>query len=89
MLDKIKRYESDRDLGVWRLRVTYGAGEGHFGPADRLLESLRSHPNGEGAARIGRVEAREPTRAPVILETAIGGERPLDLLSGAELPRIC
>ncbi len=57
--------------------------------ADRLVESLRSHAHGEGAARIGRVEAREPTRSPVILETAVGGERPLDLLSGADLPRIC
>jgi hydrogenase expression/formation protein HypE len=57
--------------------------------ADGLLETLESHALGQGAARIGRVEALEPGRAAVILETAIGGERPLDLLSGAELPRIC
>jgi len=57
--------------------------------ADGLVQTLKGQKHGEGAARIGRVEAREAIRAPVILATAIGGERPLDLLSGSELPRIC
>jgi hydrogenase maturation factor len=34
------------------------------------------------------VELREG-QAPVVLRTAYGTERPLDVLSGSELPRIC
>jgi len=26
---------------------------------------------------------------PVVMKTMVGGERPLDLLSGLDLPRIC
>jgi hypothetical protein len=40
VLDKIKRYESLPAEGTWRRRITYVAGEGRFGPFDRLLESL-------------------------------------------------
>lgn len=57
--------------------------------AGRLLAALRSHPQGRGAAVIGTVAGVVPGGAPVVLRTAIGGERPLDLLSGADLPRIC
>ena len=56
---------------------------------DRLLATLRSHPQGAGAAVIGAVEPAVDGAAPVVLRTAIGGDRPLDLLSGADLPRIC
>ncbi len=56
---------------------------------DRLLQTLRSHGLGKGAARIGRSEPRKDGQALVLLKTAIGGERPVDLLSGSELPRIC
>jgi len=55
----------------------------------RLLQALQGHPLGRGAAWIGRTEARKSTQAAVILKTSIGGERPVDLLSGSELPRIC
>jgi hydrogenase expression/formation protein HypE len=55
----------------------------------RLLQVLHGHPLGRGAARIGRTETRKSTQAAVLLKTAIGGERPVDLLSGSELPRIC
>ncbi len=55
----------------------------------RLLDAMRSHPLGREAARIGRAEAAVRGRAPVRLESAAGGSRPLDLLSGADLPRIC
>lgn len=57
--------------------------------ARRALEALKGHPQGVGAAEVGRVEAAVPGRSLVALETVSGEERPLDLLSGAELPRIC
>jgi hydrogenase maturation factor len=44
---------------------------------------------GEEAAVIGRVEATAVGSPPVVLQTTVGGERPLDLLSGLDLPRIC
>jgi len=55
----------------------------------RLLEALRSHPQGQGAAVIGRVLPPAKGQVPVSLRTRIGGDRPLDLLSGMDLPRIC
>lgn len=57
--------------------------------AERALETLREHPLGRGAAAIGRVVARRDGHAPLVLATAIGGERPLDMLTGLDLPRIC
>ena len=59
------------------------------GDADKALACLRSHPAGREAVRFGCVEERVAGRAPVALHTTIGGERPVDLLSGANLPRIC
>jgi hydrogenase expression/formation protein HypE len=55
----------------------------------RALDALRGHPLGRGAATIGRVEARRSGQVPVALRSAYGVERPLDVLSGSELPRIC
>jgi hydrogenase expression/formation protein HypE len=57
--------------------------------AEMLVEALRSHPQGAGAAVIGRVVERGAGEGPVALRTSSGGLRPLDLLSGADLPRIC
>jgi hydrogenase expression/formation protein HypE len=57
--------------------------------ADRALAALHSHPQGRDAALIGRVEDRGAGQVPVVLATRVGGHRPLDLLSGSELPRIC
>lgn len=51
--------------------------------------ALRAHELGREACVIGRVEAAGKNLAPVVLETVIGGQRPLDMLSGADLPRIC
>ncbi len=56
---------------------------------DRAVAALKEHPSGRDAAVIGRVEAGVAGAAPVILETHTGGTRPLDLLSGTDLPRIC
>jgi hydrogenase expression/formation protein HypE len=57
--------------------------------ADRALEVMRKHPKGEGATVIGRMVEGEKGAPPVIMKTRVGGERPLDLLSGHDLPRIC
>ncbi len=57
--------------------------------ADRLVAAWRQFPEGEGAAVIGSVHERGPGQVPVTLRTGFGVERPLDLLSGTDLPRIC
>ena len=59
------------------------------GDADRLVAALRGAPDGAGATRIGHVEEPRSGAAPVALRTHVGGERPLALLSGVDLPRIC
>ncbi len=40
VLAKVRHYEQAGALGPWRRRITYAAGEGHFGLADTLLESM-------------------------------------------------
>ncbi|GAA0354787.1 hydrogenase expression/formation protein HypE [Actinoallomurus spadix] len=55
--------------------------------ADAALAALRAHPLGAGAALIGRVAA-DPEGL-VLLNTAFGGTRIIDLLVGDPLPRIC
>lgn len=55
--------------------------------APRVLENMRTHPRGEGAACIGHVTAGP--RGTVIVQGSIGGRRVLDLPSGEPLPRIC
>ena len=57
--------------------------------ADRVVKVLNGHPLGEGAVRVGRVTALEAGGAPVVLRTLYNTDRPLDLLAGSELPRIC
>ena len=55
--------------------------------ADRALAAMRGHPLGAGAAIIGHV-ANDPAGI-VLLKTAFGGTRIVDLLVGDPLPRIC
>lgn len=55
--------------------------------ASAALSAMRAVPEGKDAAMIGRVTAKYPGR--VVLDTAFGGERLLQKLSGAQLPRIC
>ena len=55
--------------------------------AGAALAALRSHPHGADAAIIGEV-LTEPAGM-VLLRTAIGGSRVLDMLVGDPLPRIC
>ena len=59
------------------------------GEAEAALAILRGHAHGPRAAVIGRVESRSSEQAPVVLQTPFGTTRVLDLLAGAELPRIC
>ena len=55
--------------------------------ADDALAALRSVSGCERAAEIGQVA--EDQRGLVIVETAFGGRRVMDLLVGDPLPRIC
>lgn len=55
--------------------------------AEAALAALRGHPLGREAARIGRVVDAHPGL--VVLETAVGGTRVVDMLPGDQLPRIC
>ena len=57
--------------------------------ADRALEAFRSHPQGRSAAIFARVEGSTEGEIPVVMETEVGSTRPLDMLSGTDLPRIC
>jgi hydrogenase expression/formation protein HypE len=54
--------------------------------ADDALATLRAHPLGGDAAIVGEVVA-PPTL--VLLDTAFGGRRVVDMLAGDPLPRIC
>jgi hydrogenase expression/formation protein HypE len=51
------------------------------------LAALRAHPLGRGAVDVGEIVA-EPA-ATVVLRTAFGGTRIVDMLVGDPLPRIC
>jgi hydrogenase expression/formation protein HypE len=55
--------------------------------AENTLATLRNLPGCEGAVDIGEVH-REP-RGMVLMQTAFGGRRVMDLLVGDPLPRIC
>ena len=55
--------------------------------ADDILAKMQTHPLGKAAAIIGEIVADHPKK--VLLETAIGGRRILDMLAGEMLPRIC
>jgi hydrogenase expression/formation protein HypE len=55
--------------------------------ADAALSALQAHPLGVSAALVGEVRADPPGL--VLLETAFGGTRVVDMLAGDPLPRIC
>ena len=63
--------------------VAFVAPEG----AEAALAALRSAPGCEAAAEIGEVGDEPPGM--VLVETAFGGRRVMDLLAGDPLPRIC
>jgi hydrogenase expression/formation protein HypE len=71
----------------------YVANEGRFAvfvPAaqvDAALEVMRKAPVSQESVRVGKVE-ESPGRT-VVLQSRIGGNRVVDMLSGEQLPRIC
>jgi hydrogenase expression/formation protein HypE len=71
----------------------YVANEGRFAAivpaaqADRALEVLKKVPVSQGSVRVGSI-VKNPGRT-VVLQSRIGGNRVVDMLSGEQLPRIC
>jgi hydrogenase expression/formation protein HypE len=57
------------------------------GDAPGILAAARSHPYGREASPAGVLTEAHPRR--VVLETTVGGERIVDMLTGEQLPRIC
>ncbi len=55
--------------------------------AQKALQALQSHPLGKDACIIGRVIAEHPRM--VVMRTAFGTTRIVDMLAGDQLPRIC
>lgn len=55
--------------------------------ANEILAKMKKHPLGKQASIIGEIVETNPKK--VVLETAIGGRRILDMLAGEMLPRIC
>jgi hydrogenase expression/formation protein HypE len=54
---------------------------------EQLLKVMKDHPLGRDAQIIGMVTQENSKR--VVLKTLIGGHRILDMLTGAQYPRIC
>ncbi len=55
--------------------------------ASRVLDALKAHELGKDSAIIGEVVSEHPGKS--WINTAIGGKRIVDVLSGEQLPRIC
>ncbi len=55
--------------------------------AERVLAVMHASPYGKKACVIGEVVDHHPGR--VFMQTRIGGERVVDMLTGEQLPRIC
>jgi hydrogenase expression/formation protein HypE len=55
--------------------------------AEAAVSACAAHPLGAGAAVIGTVTAKQ--RFPLLLKTALGGTRPVQMPAGELLPRIC
>ena len=55
--------------------------------ADAVLAAMRAAPGGGDATIVGRATEAHPGR--VVMNTALGGRRVVDMLVGEQLPRIC
>ena len=84
--------------GILGLDPLYMGNEGKlllFVPEEQsetALKALRGTVSGKNAGKVGNLLAEDPSnpgRARVTLRTRLGGERPVDSLSGEGLPRIC
>jgi hydrogenase expression/formation protein HypE len=53
--------------------------------SEAIVDAMRGHPLGREAAAIGKVGGRPG----VYLRTVVGGTRPIVMLEGVQLPRIC
>ena len=79
--------------GMLGLEPLYCANEGKLlavvdpADADTVLKAMRETKEGRDAALIGSVSADYPGR--LVMQTAFGGKRILQKLTGAQLPRIC
>jgi hydrogenase expression/formation protein HypE len=80
-------------LELLGLDPLYVASEGRLlavvAPSDagRVLARMRERPEGREASIVGEVV--EDAERLVVLETAVGGRRIVDMLPGDQLPRIC
>jgi hydrogenase expression/formation protein HypE len=78
---------------IFGLDPLYVANEGRFAvfvpasQADKTLEVLKRVAVSQDSVRVGSVE-ENPGRM-VVLQSRIGGNRVVDMLSGEQLPRIC
>jgi hydrogenase expression/formation protein HypE len=54
---------------------------------EKVLAAMQKHPLGQDSAVLGEVVLDHPRS--VVMRTAIGGSRVVDMLSGEQLPRIC
>ena len=78
--------------GILGIDPLYVANEGKFVAflpdsfADQAVLALKEHPLGRNTVKIGRVIGGKPG---VEMVTSIGGRRPLRMLEGEQLPRIC
>jgi hydrogenase expression/formation protein HypE len=57
--------------------------------AEKALELIRGAKYGEAAALVGEVTEGVDGHGDLLVRTAIGGIRQLDVLQGEGLPRIC
>ena len=71
---------------TWRTRASWSPSSRPSGRR-RALAALRAVAGCEEAAEIGEVKTEPPGM--VLVETAFGGRRVMDLLAGDPLPRIC
>ncbi len=55
--------------------------------AEKILAAMKDYPLGKDSAIIGEVTVNHT--GVVVMQTAIGGERVVDMISGEQLPRIC
>jgi len=96
MIDEAKlpvRFEVQSACDLLGLDPVYVANEGKVvlfvapAAADGVVETLRAHPLGRNAARIGHVTSEH--KRMLVARTAMGANRVIPTMIGEQLPRIC